>query len=325
MPDGHSVGVAFALTIGAGAATILGGMVVFSKRLVYLANPLSLAVALSVSAGVMIFISLIEIFGKSREAFFEGIYKEGNSTVSEVTATGHAWLLATVCFGAGIGLIYALDVLVHKLAPEHELTEIENLEQLRESVDQHEKDTAGGSKSPSFVEAQTPTSDAPLKMDEKNRLALTRMGVLSAIAIGLHNFPEGIATYVGAIEDSSVGFALAVGIGIHNIPEGIAVAAPIYFATGSRWRGIMWCAISAAAEPIGGVIAWLAMGDGLNKTSEGILFGMVCGIMTCICVKELWPTAFKFAKGRTYLVALGTYAGMFIMVTSLIFFGYAGA
>ncbi|GLE07553.1 hypothetical protein PINS_up018106 [Pythium insidiosum] len=102
-------------------------------------------------------------------------------------------------------------------------------------------------------------------MDEKNRLALTRMGVLSAIAIGLHNFPEGIATYVGAIEDSSVGFALAVGIGIHNIPEGIAVAAPIYFATGSRWRGIMWCAISAAAEPIGGVIAWLAMGDGSTR------------------------------------------------------------
>ncbi|KAJ0402387.1 hypothetical protein ATCC90586_010018 [Pythium insidiosum] len=322
MPDGHSVGVAFALTIGAGAATILGGMVVFSKHLVYLANPLSLAVALSVSAGVMIFISLIEIFGKSRDAFFEGIYKEGNSSVSEITATGHSWLLSTVCFGAGIALIYALDVVVHRLAPEHELTEIENLEQLRESIDQHEASKEG--KSPSFVEAGTPT-EQQLKMDEKNRLALTRMGVLSAIAIGLHNFPEGIATYVGAIEDSSVGFALAVGIGIHNIPEGIAVAAPIYFATGSRWRGIMWCAISAAAEPIGGVIAWLAMGDGLNKTSEGVLFGLVCGIMTCICVKELWPTAFKFAKQRTYLVAIGTYAGMFIMVTSLIFFGYAGA
>jgi ZIP family zinc transporter len=150
------------------------------------------------------------------------------------------------------------------------------------------------------------------------------MGLLSALALGIHNIPEGIATYVGAIEDSSVGISLAIGIGLHNIPEGIAVAAPIYFATGSRWKGIMWCAISAIAEPFGGFLAWLTIGDGMDPVTEGILFGIVCGIMVCICVKELWPTAYKFAGAKTHYVAFGTFAGMFIMVTSLILFGYAG-
>ncbi|KAJ0402386.1 hypothetical protein ATCC90586_010017 [Pythium insidiosum] len=331
MPDSHTVGVAFALNIAAGSATILGGMVVFSKHLVYVANPRSLAIALSLSAGVMIFISLVEIFGKSRDSFFDGIYKNGTASIAEKTAHGHAWLLATACCSLGIAIIYALDALVRRISPTHDLTEIENLDRLRDSIDRtgETKDAHGAltPKSPDFLEAQTPAGPTPSKqiaMDENSRRALIRMGILSAIAIGIHNFPEGIATYVSAVQDPSVGFALAVGIGIHNIPEGIAVAAPVYFATGSRWRGVMWSAISAAAEPLGGVIAWLAMGDGLSAVSEGVLFGLVCGIMTCICVKELWPTAFKFARDEPHLVAFGTYAGMLVMVVSLTLFGYAG-
>ncbi|KAF1789004.1 hypothetical protein GQ600_1961 [Phytophthora cactorum] len=101
--SGHAVAVAFALNIAAGAATILGGMVVFSKRLVYLANPLSLAVALSISSGVMMFISLVEIFGESVHLLTEGIQTED---MSEETATGHGWLSATACFALGIALIY---------------------------------------------------------------------------------------------------------------------------------------------------------------------------------------------------------------------------
>ncbi|KUF81052.1 Zinc (Zn2)-Iron (Fe2) Permease (ZIP) Family [Phytophthora nicotianae] len=316
---GHAVAVAFALNIAAGAATILGGMVVFSKRLVYLANPLSLAVALSISAGVMMFISLVEIFGESVHLLTEGIKTED---MTEETATGHGWLAATACFALGILLIYGIDQIVHKISPEHEMTEIENLQDVRESMHQFE---SNGKSMPSYgqVPSSQPTS-YQIKMDDQAKKALQRMGVLSALAIGIHNLPEGIATYVGAIQNSSVGFSLAVGIGLHNIPEGIAVAAPIYFATGSRWRGIMWCAISAAAEPIGGVIAWLAIGDGMDPVSEGILFGIVCGIMVCICVKELIPTSYKFAKGKTYVIAIGMFAGMFIMVSSLTLFGYAG-
>ncbi|RLN56541.1 hypothetical protein BBJ29_002181, partial [Phytophthora kernoviae] len=319
---GHDVGVAFALNIAAGAATILGGMVVFSKRLVYLANPLSLAVALSISSGVMMFISLVEIFGESVHLLTEGLRTED---MTEETATGHGWLSATACFALGIAIIYVIDIIVHKLSPEHEITEIENLDSVRESMNQFESNKNNDKRSINEVESQTPQATGYyIKMDEQSKLALQRMGVLSALAIGIHNFPEGIATYVGAIQNSSVGFSLAVGIGLHNIPEGIAVAAPIYFATGSRWRGIMWCAISACAEPIGGVIAWLAIGDGMDPVSEGILFGIVCGIMVCICVKELIPTAYKFAKGKTHYVSVGMFAGMFIMVSSLTLFGYAG-
>ncbi|KAG6614266.1 Zinc (Zn2)-Iron (Fe2) Permease (ZIP) Family [Phytophthora cinnamomi] len=265
---GHAVAVAFALNIAAGAATILGGMVVFSKRLVYLANPLSLAVALSISSGVMMFISLVEIFGESVHLLTEGLRTED---MSEETATGHGWLSATACFAIGIALIYFIDMIVHEIAPEHEMTEINNLEG---------------------------RTTYQMKMDENAKRALQRMGVLSALAIGIHNLPEGIATYVGALENSSVGISLAVGIGLHNIPEGIA--------------------------PIGGMIAWLAIGDGMDPVSEGVLFGIVCGIMVCICVKELIPTAYKFAKDKTHLVAVGMFAGMFIMVSSLTLFGYSG-
>ncbi|GMF38305.1 unnamed protein product [Phytophthora fragariaefolia] len=320
---GHAVGVAFALNVAAGFATVLGGMVVFNKHLVHLANPISLAVALSISAGVMLFISLVEIFGESVHLLTEGLKTED---MSEETATGHGWLGATACFAAGIILIYAIDVVVHKISPEHEMTEIDNLEGVRESLEQHHRHSKTNDGSPAIeLESQTPdTAGYYVKMDAQAKLALQRMGVLSALAIGIHNLPEGIATYVGAIQNSSVGFSLAFGIGLHNIPEGIAVAAPIYFATGSRWRGILWCAISACAEPIGGIIAWLAVGDGMDPVSEGILFGIVCGIMVCICVKELIPTAYKFAKGKNHIVAFGMFTGMFIMVSSLTLFGYAG-
>ncbi|EGZ26268.1 hypothetical protein PHYSODRAFT_327182 [Phytophthora sojae] len=296
---GHAVGVAFALNIAAGFATVLGGMVVFNKHLVHLANPVSLAVALSISAGVMMFISLVEIFGESVHLLTEGLKTED---MSEETATGHGWLGATACFAAGIVLIYLIDVVVHKISPEHEMTEIDNLEGVRESMAQYHRSSNANVASPALeLESQTPdTAGYYVKMDAQAKLALQRMG------------------------NSSVGFSLAVGIGLHNIPEGIAVAAPIYFATGSRWRGIMWCAISACAEPVGGLIAWLAIGDGMDPVSEGILFGIVCGIMVCICVKELIPTAYKFARGKNHIVAFGMFAGMFIMVSSLTLFGYAG-
>ncbi|KAG3030263.1 hypothetical protein JG687_00010174 [Phytophthora cactorum] len=319
--SGHDVAVAFALNIAAGAATILGGMVVFSKRLVYLANPMSLAVALSISSGVMMFISLVEIFGESVHLLSEGLRRED---MSEETATGHGWLSATACFAIGITLIYLIDIVVQEISPEHEMTEVNNLEHVRESMELFESNKMDNKEPVEILEGQTPQAGYFVKMDENAKKALQRMGVLSALAIGIHNLPEGIATYVGAIQNSSVGISLAVGIGLHNIPEGIAVAAPIYFATGSRWRGIMWCAISAAAEPIGGVIAWLAIGDGMDPVSEGILFGIVCGIMVCICIKELIPTSYQFAKDKGHIVAYGMFAGMFIMVSSLTLFGYAG-
>lgn len=326
---GHSVSVAFALTFAAGFATVLGGCVIFSKRLVHLANPASLAIALSISAGVMLFISFVEIFGESVQLFTEGIQKK-YPTLSHKTAHGHGWLLATTCFAGGITVIYIIDAIVHKISPDVHAGEesLENLavEEQLNIMEGHvmPAETKAAEYKMAEVTKETTAEKNNKKIAEQHKLALQRMGVLSALAIGIHNMPEGIATYVGAAHDSSVGFSLAIGIGLHNIPEGIAVTAPIYFATGSRARGIFWCFISALAEPLGGVIAWLAIGDGMDPISEGILFGFVCGIMVCIVMKELLPTAYRFAKERDNLVTFGAYGGMFIMALSFILFGYAG-
>lgn len=324
---GHNVGVAFALTIAAGCATILGGLVVFHRKMVHLANPQSLAVALSVSAGVMLFISLVEIFNESIELFTQGLAKPG---LSDKTLHGHAWLCTTACAIAGIVLIYVVDVIVGFISPDHHATELGNLNIVHTSKDsstssdnkKKEGTVADGGKEQ--VLDNVHAVDIKLEIDDHSRENLQRMGLLSALAVGIHNVPEGVATYVGSMHNSSVGFSLAIGIGLHNIPEGIAVAASIYFATGSRWRGVLWCTVSALAEPVGGIIAWLAVGDGMDPVSEGVLFGLVCGIMVCISLKELVPTAFKFAQGRTNLVTFGMLFGMLIMVSSLILFAYAG-
>ena len=152
---------------------------------------------------------------------------------------------------------------------------------------------------------------------------LNRTGVLTAIAIGLHNIPEGVATYVGAISDVRVGAALAIGVALHNIPEGIAVATPVFFATESRWKAFLWTFVSALAEPFGAIIAWLIIGEGLDPHIEGVMFGIVCGMMTTISFKKLIPNAIKYyPEGNIGVLSL--LCGMGIMVVSLILFAYAG-
>ncbi|GLE04148.1 hypothetical protein PINS_up013059 [Pythium insidiosum] len=346
---GASVGLAFGLTCAAGFATVLGGLVVFHRRLVHLANPLSLAIALGVSAGVMLFISLVEIYAESVHLLHQGIKTDA---MDEDTANGHAQLAATACFVLGIVVVYALDAVVHWLSPPiHEAaTEYDGVEHLaRDSLElllhsppppSHDVEAPAAALVPSPAASAVSVSVVYHRPDDprpeqrkrlesaRQRAQLQRMSLLSALALGLHNLPEGVATFVAASQNSSVGFSLAVGIGLHNIPEGIAVAAPIYFATGSRWRGLLWCAISAVAEPVGGALAWLLLGNGLNPVTEGVLFGVICGIMVCISVKELLPTARRFAgdaPAHQRLVTLGVFAGMLVMVASLILFAYAGS
>ena len=128
---------------------------------------------------------------------------------------------------------------------------------------------------------------------------------------------------IAAIGDTRVGAALAVGVALHNIPEGIAVAAPVFFATGSRLKAFMWTFISALAEPVGAILAWLIVGEGLNPHVEGVMFGIVCGMMVTISFKELIPNALKYhSKGNSVIFSI--LCGMAIMAMSLILFAYAG-
>ena len=346
---GSDVGIAFALSIGAGLATCIGGLVIFFKKLVHLASPKSLAVSLSLSAGVMIFISLVEIFGKSVEGYQAGFQVEilTNNSIScgelgftyinktddggyqcsscDIKCEGNAWLAATATYLLGALIIFFTDFIVGKISPEaHEELEISHLDRLQKSSQATftENGLPNSVSGDSVRDAEGIQSQDELYSNMTKR-QLNRTGVLTAIAIGLHNIPEGVGTYVGAISDVRVGAGLAIGVALHNIPEGIAVATPVFFATESRLKAFLWTFVSALAEPFGAIIAWLIVGDGLNPHTEGLMFGIVCGMMTTIAFKELIPNAIKYhSKGNTVIFSI--LCGMGIMVLSLILLAYAG-
>lgn len=148
--------------------------------------------------------------------------------------------------------------------------------------------------------------------------SLYRMGILSAITIAFHNFPEGIATFSVAMSGLHLGFPLAVAIAIHNIPEGIAVAIPIFYATGSRKKAFFLSFASGLAEPLGGVIGFTVLYPFLSTMLDGIMYGIVAGIMVFISMDELLPAAEKY--GEHHLVTYGFIAGMGIMALSLLMF-----
>merc|ERR1711934_1111658 len=150
---------------------------------------------------------------------------------------------------------------------------------------------------------------------------LMKMGLKTALAIGLHNFPEGLATFIATLDDPSVGVSLAIAIAIHNIPEGICVAMPVYKATGSECKGFFWAFISGISEPIGAGLGWIVLYNTMDDHVYGALFGAVGGMMIHISVKELLPTALKYANDE-WTVPNACCVGFAIMAISLVLFQY---
>lgn len=142
-----------------------------------------------------------------------------------------------------------------------------------------------------------------------------KTGLLVALGIGIHNFPEGMAIFVGAMGNIKVGVAIAVAIGIHNIPEGLAVAAPVFAATRSKKKAFIWSFLSGASEPLGAVLAALILLPFLNKTLLGVMLASVAGIMVFISLDELVPSACEYEK--EHLAILGVISGMAVMAASL--------
>lgn len=261
---------AFGLTLFAGLATGIGSLLAFFTSRT---NTKFLSVALGFSAGVMIYVSMIEIFIKAKDAL-----------VSAMGVQLGNWATVGGFFG-GILLIALIDKLIPKQGNPHELKTVEDMEQ------------------PSKA-----TSDA----------ALLKMGTFTALAIGIHNFPEGIATFTSALQDPALGVAIAVAIAIHNIPEGIAVSVPIYFATGDKKKAFKLSFLSGLAEPIGALVAYLFLMPFLNDIMFGIIFAGVAGIMVFISLDELLPAAKKYDE--THLSIYGLIAGMAVMAISLLLF-----
>lgn len=250
---------ALGLTLIAGAATGIGALaVLFTKG----ENKRILAGSLGFSAGVMIYVSMVEIFPKALEYLGDSV-GEWKGSVYTVAA-----------FFAGIIIIGLIDWIV-------------------------------------------PSAEGDIGNLTENRTeALNRMGVLTALAIGIHNFPEGMVTFTSALKNPSLGIAICAAIAIHNIPEGIATAVPIYYSEGNRLKAFAVSFFSGITEPLGAVIGYLILRPFFNDTVFGILFGAIAGIMVFISIEELLPMARLYDKGK--LTIMGFVGGMAVMALSLI-------
>lgn len=260
----HRVFLAFFLTLLAGLSTGIGSGIAFLCRST---NRKFLSVSLGFSAGVMIYVSLVEIMGEAREAL-----------VRELGTRPGSWATVAAFFG-GMLVIAVID----KLIPEEE--------------NPHEVKSMEG--------------------DPKAE-QLMRMGVFTALAIAIHNFPEGLATFVSALQEPGLAIPIVVAIAIHNIPEGIAVSVPIYQATGSRSKAFRYSFLSGLAEPLGALLGWLVLRPIMNDTVFGVLFAGVAGIMVFISFDELLPAAREY--GEHHLSLYGLISGMAVMAVSLLLF-----
>lgn len=261
----QNVLIAFGLTLFAGLATGIGSLIGFlSKKF----NPKFLAVSLGFSAGVMIYVSFVEILKKANHSL---AMEYGDKTGQWMTALG---------FFIGIGLIAIIDRLIPSGENPHEIdkTNINN------PADKH--------------------------------LKLMRMGLFSALAIGIHNFPEGLATFMAALSNPGLGVTIAVAIAIHNIPEGLAISAPVFYATGNRKKAFVLSFLSGLAEPIGALIGYVLLKQFISDALFGFVFAGVAGIMVYISLDELLPTAEEY--GEHHLAIYGLIAGMAVMSLSLL-------
>ncbi len=167
---------------------------------------------------------------------------------------------------------------------------------------------------PSKVEGREGSLDTKERQDNKR---LMRSGVLVALVVALHNLPEGIATFLGALESPEIGLTLATAIAIHNIPEGIAIAAPVYAATKSKTKAVLWATVAGLAEPVGALIGFFFLSMLLPEEIFGVVFGLIAGMMVFISVDELLPAARRY-RTSTHQVAYGLIGGMMLMAVSIL-------
>ena len=299
-----NVWFAFGLTLLAGMATGIGSAIAFfAKR----TNYRFLSVSTGFSAGVMLYVSFVEIFFKGGDALSRayGDY------------WGH-WINVASFFG-GVLLIGLIDNLIPAAENPHETHSEEEIAPLHDpSAPTPDFDAIDTKPRDAIAEARTGAHD-----HGSHHKKLLRMGLFTALAIGIHNFPEGLATFLAALENPKLGIAIAIAIAIHNIPEGISVSVPIYYATGNRGRAFFYSLLSGLAEPVGAGIAYVVLlffvGSGSGAIPSqvmGILFGGVAGIMVYISLDELLPTSRAYGKGHDSL--LGLFGGMAVMAVSLL-------
>jgi ZIP family zinc transporter len=215
-------------------------------------------------------------------SFVEILAKARDSLVKVMGTVPGTWAAVGAFFG-GMLVIAVIDRLVPSYENPHEAPNVESM-------------------------AGEPSADQ----------ALMRMGLFTALAIAIHNFPEGLATFAAALQDPTLGASITVAIAIHNIPEGMAVSVPIYFATGSRKKAFWYSFLSGVSEPLGALIGYFLLQAFFSDTVFGVLFSSVGGVMVFISLDELLPTAREYGTG--HLAIYGVVVGMGVMATSLLLF-----
>jgi ZIP family zinc transporter len=231
-----------------------------------------LSISLGFSAGVMIYISFVELFA------------EGQETLTAALGPQGLWF-CVLSFFVGFGIVALIDKFVPDYENPHEMHNIEEL--------------------------------ADKKKEERFK-KLYKVGLLTAVAVSIHNFPEGLVTFLGAMTDIKLGLAIALAIAIHNIPEGIAVSIPIFYSTGNKKKAFIYSFMSGLAEPLGGIIGFILLRPFINDTMIGVIFSLIAGMMVFISLDSLLPSAEKY--GNHHLSILGVVLGMIIMAVSLLMF-----
>lgn len=216
-------------------------------------------------------------------SFAEILVKANDALISALGAKAGSWAAAGGFF-FGILFVGMIDKLIPSTENPHELHTVEEMD----------------------------------GKSEEHKSKLMRMGLFTAFAIAMHNFPEGLATFAAALSDPKLGISIAVAIAIHNIPEGIAVAVPIFYATGSRKKAFKLSFLSGLSEPVGALIGFLILYSFFNDVMFGVIFAAVAGIMVYISLDELLPAAKEY--GEHHLAIYGLIAGMAVMAVSLLLF-----
>lgn len=261
--------LAFSVTLFAGLSTGIGSLLaLLSKK----NNANFLCLSLGFSAGVMLYISFMELLPTAL------------AELQSLKTTFQAELTMILAFFGGIGLIALIDYLVPSEDNPHEIKKIEDQQHF-------------------------------------NAKKLKRVGMVTALSIAIHNFPEGIATFTATLANPSLGIPIAIAIAIHNIPEGIAVSVPIYHATSSKSKAFWYSFLSGLSEPLGAIIGYFLLMNIWNPALNGILLSFTSGIMIFISIDELLPTA--KAYGKHHLAIGGLVAGMLVMAGSLLLLNYA--
>eukprot|EP00440_Ansanella_granifera_P057230 gb/GFBE01062035.1/.p1 GENE.gb/GFBE01062035.1/~~gb/GFBE01062035.1/.p1 ORF type:complete len:338 (+),score=71.26 gb/GFBE01062035.1/:1-1014(+) len=318
---------ALLLCCGAGLATTIGAAMAFC---VNTNDNRVFAICLAVSAGVMTYVSFVEIIVKAQESFLEQGFSDSD-----------AFTLSTVVFFGGLLISVLLEhvalLVFRRMRTEEKTFEHGSAEgvmqahrdpdKLSNAIHPDEVEAPVASEQVAIQEEAPPAAQPAAQSSQEKplsgqeRLDMLQMAAFSGFAIAMHNFPEGLATFVAALADPSFGPPMAFAIAIHNIPEGLAVAAPILKATNSKWKAFAWAFLSGMSEPIGALLGWIVLREIISPMTFAVLFGLIGGVMIHICFKKLIPTALKYDPENRY-TSYAFFCGMGIMALSLIAFAY---